>query len=89
MIAEPNTEKLRERIPDVYELITLVAQRAREIDLGSEKLTIYKHNNPLTLAAHEVSEGKVYNVGTHEEHDEIALEEELEHRASLKPKENK
>lgn len=62
MINEPNTEELRERVNDTYELIVLVAKRAREIQQGSEKLTIFRHQHPLTLAAHEVAEGKVYNV---------------------------
>lgn len=62
MITEPNTEELRKRVHDTYELIVLVAKRAREIQDGSEKLTIFRHSHPLTLAAHEVAEGKVYNI---------------------------
>lgn len=62
MITEPNTEELRKRVNDTYELIVLAAKRAREIHQGSEKLTIFRHQHPLTLAAHEITEGKVYNV---------------------------
>lgn len=62
MITEPSTEELRKRVNDTYELIVLVAKRAREIQQGGEKLTIFRHSHPLTLAAHEISEGKVYNV---------------------------
>ena len=67
MIVEPNTEELREKVNDVYELIILISKRARELQSGSEKRTIFKHINPLTVASHEVAEGKVFNAEKQEE----------------------
>lgn len=67
MINVPSTADLLEKVPDRYELIMLVAKRARELQGGSDKLTSFDHVNYLTVAAHEVEEGLVQRVKRVEE----------------------
>ena len=59
MIIEPTVTELLNVINDRYKLISLVAQRARELQDGAEKLTSFEHYNKLTIAAHEIVEGLV------------------------------
>lgn len=57
MINIPTTADLLERIPDKYAMIITIAERARELNGGSFKITSFDHVNNITIAAQEVYEG--------------------------------
>lgn len=59
MQTKPTVSELLNQVPDRYEMILTVSKRARELEAGSEKMTRFTHENPITVAAHEVSEGFV------------------------------
>jgi len=42
-----------------YTLVVTVAKRARQLTGGSEPLTKFRSDKPVTLAIHEIAEGKV------------------------------
>ena len=48
-----------EKIPNKYSLVVGTAKRARQISLGSPKLTDVKVEADVTTAAIEIDEGKV------------------------------
>lgn len=59
MMLEPSMNKLLEQVPSRYMLVNVVAQRAREIANEAEDMGISLEEKPVTMAIHEVADGKV------------------------------
>jgi len=59
MIVKPSMTALLKKIPNKYSLVVGTAKRARQISLGSPKLTNVKVESDVTTAAIEIDEGKV------------------------------
>lgn len=59
MIVKPSMTALLKKIPNKYSLVVGTAKRARQISLGSPKLTDVKMESDVTTAAIEIDEGKV------------------------------
>lgn len=59
MIIKPTVTDLLEIIDNRFELVILVAKRARQIATGDVPLTKVKERSAVTLAANEIAEGKV------------------------------
>ncbi len=59
MIVKPPMTDLLKKIPNKYSLVVGTAKRARQISLGSSKLTDVKVESDVTTAAIEIDEGKV------------------------------
>ena len=59
MIIKPTVTDLLKIIDNRFELVILVAKRARQISGGQTPLTKVKERSAVTLAANEIAEGKV------------------------------
>ena len=59
MIIKPAMTELLKKVPGKYSLVIGTAKRARQISLGSPKLTNVKVESDVTTAAIEIDEGKV------------------------------
>lgn len=59
MIIKPTATDLLKIVDNRFELVILVAKRARQIAAGQIPLTKVKEKSPVTLAANEIAEGKV------------------------------
>ena len=59
MIVEPTMTSLLKKIPNKYSLVVGTAKRARQISLGSPKLTNDKSESDVTAAALEVDKEKI------------------------------
>ncbi len=59
MIDKPSMTALLKKIPNKYSLVVGTAKRARQISLGSPKLTNEKMESDVTTAAIEVDEGRI------------------------------
>ena len=59
MIVKLSMTALLKKIPNKYSLVVGTAKRARQISLGSPKLTDVKMESDVTTAAIEIDEGKV------------------------------
>ena len=59
MIVKPSMTALLKKIPNKYSLVVGTAKRARQISLGSPKLTDVKVESDVTTAAIEIDEGKI------------------------------
>lgn len=59
MIIKPTVTELLEKVDNRFELIILVSKRARQIASGQLPLTNVKEKSAVTIAANEISEGKV------------------------------
>ena len=55
----PAMNKLNSYIPNRYMLVNVVARRARQIAEDAEENGIHLDDKPVTLAVHEVAEGKL------------------------------
>lgn len=73
MMVEPTVTDLLKKVEDRYELVAITSKRARQIALGDTVLTNSEEKSPVTLAAIEIAEGKVTQVG-----DEEKVEEDVE-----------
>jgi DNA-directed RNA polymerase subunit omega len=62
MIVEPSVTDLLKVVDDRYELVIVTSKRARQIAEGATVLTDAKDKSAVTLAAREISEGKVRKV---------------------------
>lgn len=62
MMVKPTVKELLEKVDNRFELVVVTAKRAREIADGAEILTDADEEAPVTLAANEIAEGKVYEV---------------------------
>jgi len=59
MLVEPGINELLEKADSRYTLVIETAKRARQIAQGEEPLVECNSENPVTIAAHEIVEGKV------------------------------
>jgi len=59
MMLYPAMSKLTARIPNRYMLVNVVARRARQIADEAEMNEIHLEEKAVTLAIHEVADGKI------------------------------
>ena len=59
MMVKPSVSELLKKSKNRYELVIATSKRARQIAMGDKPLTEVKETSPVTLAANEISEGKV------------------------------
>lgn len=59
MMLYPAMSKLNSYIPNRYMLVNVVARRARQIAEEAEEADIHLEEKPVTMAIHEVAEGKL------------------------------
>ena len=59
MLVEPGINDLLEKADSRYTLVIETAKRARQIAQGDEPLVECDSENPVTIAAHEIVQGKV------------------------------
>ena len=59
MMLYPAMNKLKSHIPNRYMLVNVVALRARQIADDAEEAGIQLDEKPVTLAIHEVADGKI------------------------------
>lgn len=55
----PTLKELLEKVDSKYTLVVAVAKRARQLVDGQPKLTKATSTKPVTVAVHEIAEGKV------------------------------
>lgn len=55
----PTLKNLLEKVDSKYTLVVAVAKRARQIVDGQPKLTKAATNKPVSVAVHEIAEGKI------------------------------
>ena len=55
----PAMNKLTEYVPNRYMLVNVVARRARQIAEDAEENGIHLDDKPVTMAVHEVADGKL------------------------------
>lgn len=61
---EPSISELLEKADSRYTLVVVTAKRARQLAEGASKLTECNSEKPVTVAIHELYEGKVNFVRT-------------------------
>ena len=59
MMLYPAMNKLKSHIPNRYMLVNVVALRARQIADDAEEAGVQLYEKPVTLAIHEVADGKI------------------------------
>ena len=59
MMLYPAMSKLNSHIPNRYMLVNVVALRARQIAEDAEEAGVKLDEKPVTLAIHEVADGKI------------------------------
>ena len=59
MMISPDIQDLMRNMDSRYTLVVTVAKRARQLTGGAPPLTSYRSDKPVTLAIHEIAEGKV------------------------------
>ena len=59
MMLYPAMSKLTSRIPNRYMLVDVVARRARQIADEADRTEIHLDEKAVTLAIHEVADGKI------------------------------
>ena len=59
MMLYPAMSKLNSYIPNRYMLVNVVARRARQIAEEAEMTGLHLDEKPVTLAIHEVADGKL------------------------------
>lgn len=59
MMIKPTVAELLTKIDNRYELVIATSKRARQIASGSQPLTLTKDVAPDSIAADEISDGKV------------------------------
>ena len=59
MMVKPTTAELLEKTDSKFRLVIAIAKRARQIAEGEDKLTNADEEAPVTVAANEITEGKV------------------------------
>ena len=59
MMRYPAMKDLLDHVPSRYQLVNVVAQRARRIADTAEENGISLEEKPVTLAIHDVAEGKI------------------------------
>ena len=59
MMLYPAMSKLNSHVPNRYMLVNVVARRARQIADDADDAGIQLDEKPVTLAIHEVADGKI------------------------------
>ena len=59
MMLYPAMNKLTEYVPNRYMMVNVVARRARQIADEAEQADIHLDEKSVTLAIHEVADGKI------------------------------
>lgn len=59
MMVQPSVTDLLKKVNNRYELVVITAKRARQLSKGEKPLIDKKEESNVTLAADEISEGKV------------------------------
>ncbi len=59
MMLYPAMSKLNSHVPNRYLLVNVVARRARQIADDADEAGIQLDEKPVTLAIHEVADGKI------------------------------
>lgn len=59
MMLYPAMSKLNSHVPNRYMLVNVVARRARQIADEAEDTGVQLEEKPVTLAIHEVADGKI------------------------------
>ena len=59
-MVKPTVNELLDKVDNRYKLVIATSKRARQLANGDAPLTNKKEASPVTLAAVEISEGKVY-----------------------------
>ena len=59
MMVKPSVQELLTKVDNRYRLVIVTSKRARQLASGGVCLTKVKEQSPVTLAANEISEGKV------------------------------
>ena len=59
MMVKPTVGELLENIDNRYTLVIAIAKRARQVARGVPVFTNVAEKSPVTLASHEIAEGKV------------------------------
>lgn len=59
MMLYPAMNKLNEHIPNRYMLVNVVARRARQLAEEADQTGVHLTEKPVTLAIHEVADGKL------------------------------
>ena len=59
MMLEPAMNRLLKQVPSRYMLVNVVARRARQIAEEAEMTGLHLDEKPVTLAIHEVADGKL------------------------------
>ena len=59
MMLYPAMSKLNSHVPNRYMLVNVVARRARQISYDADEAGIQLDEKPVTLAIHEVADGKI------------------------------
>lgn len=59
MMLYPAMSKLNSYVPNRYMLVNVVARRARQIADDADEAGIQLDEKPVTLAIHEVADGKI------------------------------
>ena len=59
MMLYPAMSKLNSHVPNRYMLVNVVARRARQIADDADEAGIPLDEKPVTLAIHEVADGKI------------------------------
>ena len=59
MLLYPSVDALNDQVPNRYLLVNVVARKARELADDADKLGEQLTEKPVTLAIHEVADGRV------------------------------
>lgn len=60
MMVKPTVKELLTKVDNRFGLVVATAKRARQIASGEEVLIDIDEEAPVTIAANEIAEGKVY-----------------------------
>ncbi len=60
MMVKPTVKELLTKVNNRFELVVATAKRARQISNGEEVLIDTDEESPVTIAANEIAEGKVF-----------------------------
>jgi DNA-directed RNA polymerase subunit omega len=78
MMLYPAMNELLEQVPSRYQLVNVVAAKARKIASRAEREDIMLEDKPVSIAIREIAEGKLEDEAEPEETAELLPEEEPE-----------
>ncbi len=87
MIVKPTVNELLEHAENRFALVIATSRRARQIANGDKKLTDVEEESPVTIAANEINEGKVFICEELENEQESESETEIEEEKKEEQKE--